>query len=202
MIIDSTTAAAAADIDFDTDSFSNRQIIQLTPDELSRFENAVWETANAGAPDDVLPLEDTLSGPPIPDPDKIICLGLNYRRHAEEAGLPLPEVPSLFAKYRNSLSGPTSPIVLPGLSEQIDYEAELAVVIGKRCRNIASAQALDYVAGYMAFNDVSARDLQFRTGQWLAGKALDTFAPCGPSLVINEIDDPQSLDICTRVNGE
>jgi 2-keto-4-pentenoate hydratase/2-oxohepta-3-ene-1,7-dioic acid hydratase in catechol pathway len=127
---------------------------------------------------------------------------LNYRRHAEEAGLPLPEVPSLFAKYRNSLTGPTSPIVLPGMSEQIDYEAELAVVIGKGCRNIKSAQALHYVAGYMALNDVSARDLQFRTGQWLAGKALDTFAPCGPALVINEIDDPQSLNICTRLNGQ
>jgi 2-keto-4-pentenoate hydratase/2-oxohepta-3-ene-1,7-dioic acid hydratase in catechol pathway len=156
----------------------------------------------ANASEDVLPLEGIHLGPPIPDPDKIICLGLNYRRHAAEAGLPFPEVPSLFAKYRNSLTGPTSPIILPSISEQIDYEAELAVVIGKPCRNIASAQALDYVAGYMAFNDVSARDLQFHTGQWLAGKALDTFGPCGPALVINEIEDPQALDICTRLNGK
>jgi len=141
-------------------------------------------------------------GPPIPDPEKIICLGLNYRSHAEEAGLSVPKVPILFAKYRNALTGPTSPIILPGISEEIDYEGELAVVVGKQCKNVAVEEALDYVAGYMAFNDVSARDLQMRTGQWLSGKTLDTFAPCGPALVINEISDPQDLDISTRVNGQ
>jgi 2-keto-4-pentenoate hydratase/2-oxohepta-3-ene-1,7-dioic acid hydratase in catechol pathway len=88
------------------------------------------------------------------------------------------------------------------MSEEIDYEGELAVVIRKQCKNISAEEALEYVAGYMALNDVSARDLQFRTGQWLSGKTLDTFAPCGPSLVINEISDPQNLDISTRVNGQ
>ena len=141
-------------------------------------------------------------GPPIPDPDKIICLGLNYRSHAEEAGLAIPKVPILFGKYRNTLNGPTSPIILPGMSKEIDYEGELAAVIGKRGKDISVASALEHVAGYMAFNDVSARDLQMRTGQWLSGKTLDTFAPCGPALVINEISDPQSLDISTRVNGQ
>jgi 2-keto-4-pentenoate hydratase/2-oxohepta-3-ene-1,7-dioic acid hydratase in catechol pathway len=127
---------------------------------------------------------------------------LNYRSHAEEAGFAIPTVPILFAKYRNTLSGPTSPIILPDMSKEVDYEAELAIVIGKPCKDITAAQALEHVAGYMAFNDVSARDLQMRTSQWLSGKALDTFAPCGPALVINEISDPQNLNISTRLNQQ
>lgn len=198
-VVDSTAAAVAANINFAGDPVSNRQVIQLTPNELSRFENSARETANAS--DDVFPLEDATLGPPIPDPDKIICLGLNYKRHAEESGFKPPEIPILFAKYRNALTGPTSPIVLPRMSQEVDYEGELAVVIGKRGRYIPVEDALGHVAGYMAFHDVSARDLQMRTGQWLSGKTLDTFAPCGPSLVINEISDPQNLNISTRVNG-
>ena len=201
-VVDSTTAAVAADIDFDIDVLSNRQLIQLSPGERSRFENAAWDLAGANASDDVRPLEDALLGPPIPDPDKIICLGLNYLGHAQEAGLKAPEVPILFAKYRNSLTGPGSPICLPGLSEEIDYEGELAVVIGRQCKDITEENALKYVAGYMAFHDVSARDLQFRSGQWLSGKALDSFAPCGPALVIDEISDPQNLNLSTRVNSQ
>jgi 2-keto-4-pentenoate hydratase/2-oxohepta-3-ene-1,7-dioic acid hydratase in catechol pathway len=108
----------------------------------------------------------------------------------------------LFAKYRNTLNGPTSPIILPTISNEVDYEAELAVVIGKRGKDIPVESALEHVAGYMAFHDVSARDIQMRTSQWLSGKTLDTFAPCGPSLVIDEIDDPQNLNISTRINGE
>jgi acylpyruvate hydrolase len=201
-VVDSTTAAVAADIDFDTDAISNRQLIQLTASQRSRFEHAAWDIASANATSDVHPLEDTLLGPPIPDPDKIICLGLNYLSHAEEAGLKAPEVPILFAKYRNSLTGPGRPIFLTTLSEEIDYEGELAVVMGRRCKDVTEENALEYVAGYMAFHDVSARDLQFRSGQWLSGKALDSFAPCGPALVIDEISDPQNLDISTRVNGQ
>lgn len=201
-IVDSTRAAITADLDFASDSISNRQIIQLSPDEFSQFEAVVREMAGTRASSDIYSLEDILLGPPIPDPDKIICLGLNYLSHAEEAGFKAPEVPILFAKYRNALTGPTSPICLPTLSEQIDYEAELAVVIGKRGKDISKENALEHVAGYMAFHDVSARDLQFQTGQWLSGKALDSFAPCGPALVINEISDPQNLEISTRVNGQ
>lgn len=203
IIVDSTVAAIAAEINFGTDWISNRQIIRLNPSQLSQLERAALDIVAAHPSDfDVFPIEKARLGPPIPDPDKIICLGLNYQRHAEEAGLKPPDVPILFAKYRNSLNGPTDPIILPSVSEEIDYEAELAVVIGKRCKNITSAQAFEYVAGYMAFNDVSARDLQMRTGQWLSGKALDTFAPCGPALVMNEIHNPQSLGISTRVNGQ
>ena len=202
-VVDSTVAATAANIDFDTDAISNRQIIQLNVKQQSQFERAALDIVDAHPSDlDVFPIENVLLGPPIPDPDKIICLGLNYRNHAEEAGLAIPKIPILFAKYRNALVGPSSAIMLPSMSEEIDYEAELAVVIGKQCKNVAVEGALNCVAGYMALNDVSARDLQMRTGQWLSGKTLDTFAPCGPALVINEINDPQNLDILTRVNGQ
>jgi 2-keto-4-pentenoate hydratase/2-oxohepta-3-ene-1,7-dioic acid hydratase in catechol pathway len=202
-IVDATTVAITAEIKFPTDWISNCEIIRLNPDQQSEFERAALEIADSPPSKlDVFPIEEAQLGPPIPDPDKIVCLGLNYRNHAEEAGFTPPEIPILFAKYRNALTGPASPIVLPDLSAEIDYEGELAVVVGKRCKNVSVENALDYVAGYMALNDVSARDLQFRTGQWLSGKTLDTFAPCGPALVVNEISDPQSLDISTRINGQ
>jgi 2-keto-4-pentenoate hydratase/2-oxohepta-3-ene-1,7-dioic acid hydratase in catechol pathway len=204
-VIDSLAAAKAASltVNLEADWTSNRTIIQLTPNHQLRLEEAAHKLASSNpVQPGVYLIENVRLGPPIPDPDKIICLGLNYRSHAEEAGFSIPKVPILFAKYRNALNGPTSPIVLPGISEEIDYEGELAVVIGKQCKHVNIAEALDYVAGYMAFNDVSARDLQMRTGQWLSGKTLDTFAPCGPSLVINEISDPQNLHLSTRVNGQ
>lgn len=204
-VIDSFAAVKQAGLDSEVPAggISNRTIIQLSPDEQSDLERAARALVNAGPnPVDVFRSEELLLGPPIPDPDKIVCLGLNYRSHAEEAGFSIPTIPVLFAKFRNTLTGPTSPIVLTDLSEEIDYEGELAVVIGKQCKNISVEHALEYVAGYMVLNDVSARDLQFRTGQWLSGKTLDTFAPCGPALVVNEIGDPQSLDISTRVNGQ
>jgi len=200
-IVDVSTAAKTAGINFDSSEISNRAIIQLSQGEQSQLEAAARELAKSNG-EKVYLTDNMLLGPPIPDPDKIICLGLNYKSHAEEAGFKPPETPILFAKYRNALTGPTSPIVLPKLSQEIDYEAELAVVIGKRGKDIPVENALEHVAGYMVFHDVSARDLQFRAGQWLSGKALDTFAPCGPALVINEISDPQNLNISTRLNGE
>ena len=142
-------------------------------------------------------------GPPVPDPDKIICIGINYADHASEAGLARTEVPLFFAKFRNSLTGPTSPILLPRVSSQIDYEGELAVIIGTRCKEVSEQEALQYVAGYTIMNDVSARDLQMQTSQYMAGKALDTFAPMGPGIVLAaEIPNPQSLTLTTRVNGQ
>lgn len=141
-------------------------------------------------------------GPPVPDPDKIICIGLNYRDHASEAQLDLPTVPMFFAKFRNSLTGPTSPILLPRVSDQIDYEGELAAIIGRQCSAVSEGEALSYVAGYTIMNDVSARDIQFRTSEWTAGKALDTFAPMGPGIIpASAIPDPQSLTLTTRLNG-
>jgi 2-keto-4-pentenoate hydratase/2-oxohepta-3-ene-1,7-dioic acid hydratase in catechol pathway len=139
---------------------------------------------------------------PIELPRKIVCVGLNYRDHAEEQGVELPERPMLFAKWPNTLIGPGEPIVLPRISGQVDYEAELGVVIGSRVRGASVENALEAVAGYVCANDVSARDLQFADGQWVRGKSLDTFLPVGPRLVpASEVPDPQALRIRALLNG-
>ena len=148
-------------------------------------------------------LEEVHLLPPVPDPEKIICIGLNYRDHARETGMEIPQHPVFFAKYRNALAGPYDPIVLPRVSNRVDYEAELAVVMGKAGRHIPEERALEYVAGYMALDDVSARDFQRRTAQWIQGKTFDTFAPCGPFLVTaDEVPDPHALAIRLRLNGQ
>jgi acylpyruvate hydrolase len=141
---------------------------------------------------------------PVPDPEKVICLGLNYRDHAAEAGQEIPAAPMWFAKFANSLIGAGEPILLPPAhAEHVDYEAELAVVIGRAATRVSVEHALSYVAGAMPFNDVTARDLQFQNPLWTSGKAIDTFAPCGPALVtLDEAGDLQSLALRTRVNGE
>jgi acylpyruvate hydrolase len=140
---------------------------------------------------------------PIPRPGKIICIGLNYRDHAEEANLPIPDYPAVFSKYANSVVGPGEPIVIPRVSNQVDYEGELGVVMGSRARYVSEQEALDYVAGYMAFNDVSARNFQMRTSQWTIGKTFDTFAPMGPALVTaDQIADPHHLDLRVKVSGQ
>jgi 2,4-didehydro-3-deoxy-L-rhamnonate hydrolase len=140
---------------------------------------------------------------PIERPGKIICVGLNYRDHAEEQGTALPEAPLLFAKWQNTLIGPGEPIVIPPIVTKCDYEAELGVVIGQRVRDVSVENALDAVAGYTCVNDVSARDLQFADGQWTRGKSPDTFCPVGPRLVPrDELPDPQALGIRAILNGE
>jgi 2-keto-4-pentenoate hydratase/2-oxohepta-3-ene-1,7-dioic acid hydratase in catechol pathway len=141
---------------------------------------------------------------PVPDPEKIICLGLNYRDHAAESGQEIPKAPMWFAKFANSLIGSGQEIVLPAAHHEfVDYEAELAIVIGRTAHAVAAEDALEYVAGAMPFNDVSARDLQFQNPLWTSGKAVDTFAPCGAALVtIDEIEDLHALGLRTRVNGE
>jgi 5-carboxymethyl-2-hydroxymuconate isomerase len=142
-------------------------------------------------------------GLPIARPSKIICAGLNYRDHAEEQGLELPERPLLFAKWPNALIGPGESIVLPPLSSQVDYEAELAVVIGARVRGASVENALEAVAGFVCLNDVTARDLQFADGQWTRAKSFDTFCPVGPVLApLDAVGDPQRLRIRCLVNGE
>jgi 2-keto-4-pentenoate hydratase/2-oxohepta-3-ene-1,7-dioic acid hydratase in catechol pathway len=197
-VVDAQAAAREAGLT-GADWSSNRALIAADAQTRSALATAAAELAPTAPA-----LQSLRLGPPIPDPEKILCMGLNYRDHAEEAQLPLPEVPLFFAKFRNSLIGPNDEIVLPpAASGQVDYEAELAVVIGRRCRDVAAEQALDYVAGAMALNDVSARDLQLQVSQWMMGKAIDTFAPCGPALVtLDELGDLQDLGIRTRVNGE
>ena len=139
---------------------------------------------------------------PIERPGKIVCVGLNYRDHAEEQGVALPEAPLLFAKWQNTLIGPGEPIVIPPIVTKCDYEAELGVVIGTTVRNASAENALEAVAGYICLNDVSARDLQFGDGQWTRGKSPDTFCPVGPRLVPrDEVPDPQALSIRAILNG-
>ena len=139
----------------------------------------------------------------IERPGKIVCVGLNYRDHAAEGGMDLPKAPLLFAKWPNTLIGHGDPIVLPPETQQVDYEAELGVVIGRSARRVSERDALDHVEGYICVNDVSARDMQFADGQWTRGKSPDTFCPVGPRLVPREeIDDPQALAIRCIVNGE
>lgn len=137
-------------------------------------------------------------------PGKIICVGLNYRDHAKESGLDIPEMPALFTKLPSAVIGHRDPIILPTLSTDIDYEAELGVVIGRPARDVPADRALEYVFGYTCVNDVSARDLQSREGfGWVRGKSPDTFCPIGPVLVTaDQIEDPQDLTISCRVNGE
>jgi acylpyruvate hydrolase len=152
--------------------------------------------------DRLFPIDKVEVGPPVPDPDKIICLGLNYPEHATEVQMGVARVPTFFAKFRNALTGPAGAIVLPPVSAQVDYEGELAVIIGRRCKEVSEDEAPACIAGYTIMNDVSARDLQMQTSQWTAGKTPDTFAPMGPGIVpVSRIPDPQNLRIVTRVNG-
>jgi len=142
-------------------------------------------------------------GPCAPRPGKIVCVGLNYRRHAEESGMAVPETPVLFSKFANSLAAHGDDVPLPDVAEQYDYEAELGVVIGRAARNVSEADALDHVWGYCSCDDVSARDLQFRSTQWLLGKTLDRFLPLGPHLVsADEAGDPQAQSVRCLVNGD
>src|SRR5262245_28287397 len=141
--------------------------------------------------------------PCVPQPGKIIAVGLNYRRHAQETGAPIPETPILFSKFNNTLAASCQKVKLPEVAAQYDYEVELGVVIGKQAAMVSEASALDYVLGYCTANDLSARDLQMRTSQWLLGKSLDGFCPVGPYLVTrDEVADPQQLELHTWVNGQ
>src|SRR5215469_3639864 len=148
--------------------------------------------------------EDVHYGPVVTRPEKIVCVGLNYRRHAKEVNLPIPSQPVLFSKFNNALSPHNGVIKLPvEVARKFDYETELVIVVGKTAKNVSEAGALSYVAGYCTGNDFSARDLQFDTGgQWLVGKTLDQFAPVGPYLVTADQVNPDKLKIEGRVNGE
>jgi len=149
------------------------------------------------------PLADVRLLPPIPDPGKILCLGLNYRSHAEESGVEAPDTPTFFAKFQNSLAPSGADVELPKYSDKVDYEAEVAFVIGSRCRNVPEADALDHVAGYTLLNDLSARDYQFATPQWMPGKVFDGAAPCGPALVTpDEAGAHDAIEVELRLNGE
>ena len=157
----------------------------------------------AGANGSTVALSSVKLTAPIPRPPKIICVGLNYRDHAIESNMQIPTVPTIFCKFPTSVIGPGDTIVLPKASTQPDYEAELAVVIGKGGRHIAADKWQDHVFGYLNLNDVSARDFQLATTQWVIGKTFDTFCPMGPYiLTADEVADPHALDISLTLNGE
>lgn len=161
----------------------------------------MWKDAALMSRDSVLQTWEGQFGRALPE--KVICVGLNYRDHAEEQGVELPPAPLFFAKFANSVAGPDDPIVLPPEGGHVDAEAELAIVIGKRARRISEDDALDVVAGYVVANDVSARDLQFSDGQWFRGKSFDTFCPLLPDIApVDRLGDAGDLQIVQRLNGE
>ena len=171
-------------------------------DLATNFVEPAMEAVNSGR----LPLVDigdVKIEAPVPRPNKIICIGLNYLDHVTETGAEIPKAPLIFSKFDTCVAASEGPILLPVGSEQVDFEAELAVVIGRRAKNIDGKDAMDHVFGYTNFNDVSARDMQFADGQWQRGKSCDTFAPFGEYVATkDEIPDPHNLRIQFRLNGE
>jgi 2-keto-4-pentenoate hydratase/2-oxohepta-3-ene-1,7-dioic acid hydratase in catechol pathway len=176
---------------------SIRSVAAAGPQALEQLRQAA--SSGSGA----VPVERLRLAPAVPDPGKIICVGLNYRKHAAEGGMPVPEQPIYFAKYANSLAASGEDVVIPAATRKADYEIELVVVMGRPARKVTAEQALDHVFGYATGNDLSARELQMRSSQWTYGKAIDGFAPLGPYVVTtDEVPDPQSLDLRCWVNGE
>src|SRR4051794_25757686 len=168
---------------------------------LLRHRGVQAAEAVGGPP--VAALEEGRLDPPVTDPEKILCIGLNYRSHAEEAGVDPPDTPTFFAKFRNALAAPGAEVSLPRYSEKVDYEAEVAFVIGRRAKDVSEADALEHVAGYTLLNDLSARDYQFKTPQWMPGKVFDGSAPCGPALVTaDEAGSHDAIAISLTLNGE
>ena len=192
--------SAAASMGFATEAFRDTSSFLSAGDAaIQQAQKVVQEAARSA----FTALSSVKLRAPVPRPGKIVAVGLNYRDHSIEAGAKeVPKTPIIFAKFPTSISGPGDSIVLPHGDSQVDYEAELAVVIGKKTKAISAAEALQNVAGYMPLNDVSARTWQFADKQWVRGKSCDTFCPTGPYLTTrDEISDPQSLSISARVNG-
>ena len=184
---------------FDMDSQWFQKAREVS-EKIVADDNALAEANNRGW---LTPSQDAYWFAPVPRPGKLICIGLNYRDHAAESNMAIPKQPVVFSKFSTAVIAPGEPVVLPATSEQVDYEAELAVVIGRRAKDVSLERALDYVLGYTCFNDVSARDFQFADGQWQRGKSCDTFAPMGPTIVTaDEVVDPHRLSIKLILNGQ
>ena len=184
---------------FDIDSQWFQKAREVS-EKIVEDDNALAEANNRGW---LTPSQDAYWFAPVPRPGKLICIGLNYSDHAAESNMAIPKQPVVFSKFSTAVIAPGEPIVLPATSEQVDYEAELAVVIGRRAKNVSAELALDHVLGYTCFNDVSARYFQFADGQWQRGKSCDTFAPMGPTIVTaDEVADPHHLSIKLILNGQ
>lgn len=183
------------------------QVLQNPKEHLRALERLVkvaeQDTGQGDSSGLWLREEEVEFAPCVPSPEKILCVGLNYRKHAEETKHPIPTTPVLFSKFANALSGHGQTVSLPREAREFDYEVELVIVIGQEAKDVAEEEALSYVFGYTAGNDLSVRDLQMRTSQWLLGKTCDGFAPLGPYLVTaDEIPNPNLLALESRVNGE
>jgi 2-keto-4-pentenoate hydratase/2-oxohepta-3-ene-1,7-dioic acid hydratase in catechol pathway len=200
-VIDVAAAAEALGLDAPTSLIEVIEVGQPAIDALQGvIDAAVGAENGASWTLDEMGLQ---YGPAVADPGKIVCVGLNYRRHAAETNMPVPETPVLFSKFDNTIAAYGDSVSLPPVAIEYDYEVELGIVIGKPARNVSQDDALDYVLGYVTANDISVRDLQTRTSQWLLGKTLDNFLPVGPYLVTaDEVGDPQLLGIKTWVNGD
>lgn len=178
------------------------QVISFSPAKLQDFEKKINEAVENDTAV-FLDEHDVNWGPCVTHPHKIICVGLNYRRHADETNAPYPEIPILFNKFDNTLTGHQRKIAIPDETNELDYEVELGIVIGNRTKKVSTDAALEHVFGYCTVNDLSARDLQMRTHQWLLGKTCDDFSPVGPYLVTaDEVEDPNNLNLKTYVNNE
>lgn len=181
---------------------SVRELLRDHGGALSELSARLTAAAQTNRKAEVGPFDKARLGPPVTDPSKILCIGLNYNDHVAETGRALPSHPDIFAKFASSLIGPFDEISCSNITPNLDFEGELAIVIGKECRSVSPEEALDFVAGVTVLNDITARDLQYRGTQWLAGKAVDGSTPVGPALVtLDEAGDIQNLDIQTRVNG-
>jgi len=179
------------------------QLIALGNNGTKIVEQMMKSSTQKEKRDATIDLDDVTLLAPILEPPKIVCLGLNYKDHAEEQGKNTPDEPVIFMKPRTAIVGPGQPIIRPKLVKQLDYEAELAIVIGEKGKNIPVSEAKRYVFGYTVFNDVSARDIQFKDKQWTRGKSFDTFAPMGPCITTtNQVKNPNNLVVRTRVNDE
>jgi 2-keto-4-pentenoate hydratase/2-oxohepta-3-ene-1,7-dioic acid hydratase in catechol pathway len=176
------------------------QTARATAEKLVTDDNALADANEKGW---LVPSRDPYWFAPVPRPGKLICIGLNYRDHAAESKMAIPERPVVFSKFSSCVIAPGEPVILPPQSKQVDYEAELAVVIGRRAKNVSADRAYDYVLGYTAFNDVTARDFQFGDGQWQRGKSCDTFGPMGQTIVTADaLPDPHKLSIKLTLNGQ
>jgi 2-keto-4-pentenoate hydratase/2-oxohepta-3-ene-1,7-dioic acid hydratase in catechol pathway len=177
-----------------------KKFIERGSELRSRAEQLIEQRVNDDA---IFKLSEVNILPPIAKPDKIICVGLNYFDHCKETGMEPPESPVIFSKYANAIAGHNDAIEIPINSTEVDFEAELAFVIGREAKHVSEEEADDYVFGYTIMNDISARDLQFQDGQWSRGKTADTFAPFGPVIVTkDEVGDPHNLAISLELNGE
>jgi 2,4-didehydro-3-deoxy-L-rhamnonate hydrolase len=192
-IVKDQTVYSLSDAPFTGPSYANI----TSPGYRAKVQQAVDTDTLSG-----IPRNEVQALAPVPNPGKIVCVGLNYHDHAEEQDEEIPEKPILFAKSSTSVTNPNAAIIHPKDIEQVDYEVELGIVIGRTTKDVTTADASDYIAGYTVINDVSARDAQFEDGQFFRGKSYDTFSPMGPELVTEDAIDPNTLNVETRVNGE